>query len=117
MVQSLCKRHRYDLIVKRCKIREHEVGWLAMEVSAQILLFKLLIADRRIDARMGGNIANASLALAEIGCPACFDPSYYRLTYRVCKKGLDHAAKVAQGKRADEGFAKLVDDGNTPTTT
>lgn len=103
VIPQMCERHRYDFLARRMKLGPDDLR-LAIEVTVQLLLFRIVAADSRILARSEGDANNLSLVLGELGCMACFDPKAYRLAYRCCQKGLEHAALVANGKIADEGF-------------
>jgi hypothetical protein len=103
VVPVTCERHRYDFLARRMKIGTDQPR-LAIEVTLQLLLFRIVVADPRVTGRTEGKADNLSLVLGEIGCMACFDRQAYRLAYRCCQKGLEHAALVANGKLADEGF-------------
>jgi hypothetical protein len=103
VVPVTCERHRYDFLVRRMHIGPEDPR-LAAEVTLQLLLFRLTVADPRIVARAGGDSYNLSLVLAELGCMACWSQAYYRLAYRCCQKGIEHAAAVARGEVAERGF-------------
>jgi predicted TIM-barrel fold metal-dependent hydrolase len=103
VIPQMCERHRYDFLARRMKIGPDDPR-LAIEVTVQLLLFRIVAADPRIVARAAGEADNLSLVLGELGCMACWDQKAYRLAYRCCQKGLEHAALVANGKLADEGF-------------
>lgn len=106
VVPQMCERHRYDFLARRMKLGPDDMR-LAIEVTVQLLLFRIVVADDRIVARTRGHAEDISLVLGEIGCMACWDWRAYRLAYRCCQKGLEHAALVANGKLADEGFPLL----------
>jgi hypothetical protein len=99
--QPFCARHRADLIGKELRLGPMD-SWIPMEVTAMSLMFTRLTTNKRFRARVdGGGPSDYSLVLAEIGCGPCFFPEGYQDVVRVCKKGLSHAAQVAQGKVKD----------------
>ena len=100
VVPTMCERHRYDLLVRRMKLGPDD-SWMVYDLTMQILLFQAASADPRIHARTGGDSRQLSLVLAEIGCLACWERKYYRKAMVIMRKGIEHAAKVAQGKRHD----------------
>jgi hypothetical protein len=103
VVPITCERHRYDFLVRRMHIGPNDPR-IAAEVTLSLLLFRLTVSDPRIVARADGDSYNLSLVLAELGCMACWSQEYYRRAYRCCQKGIEHAAAVARGDKAEQGF-------------
>ena len=102
MLQPICNRHGAALM-HALKLRESD-PWLAHYVTAQILLFGMATADARIHKR-APELGDMSVVLAEIGCLACFLPGSMARVIRIFGRGgLDHAAKVAQGKATDPEY-------------
>lgn len=68
---SLCATHRW-LLVSQAGFRPKD-PWIALEIAAQVALFQACSADKRIHARLGGDI----MRIGEIGCMACMKPDAF----------------------------------------
>jgi hypothetical protein len=102
MAQPLCDYCQHDLIVHRLRIPP-EGPWRVAFIAAQILLFTWATTNPTIRARLGAEWgpSDLSLALAEVGCPACYDGEAVDHVSLVLRKGIDHALQVGTRKASD----------------
>jgi hypothetical protein len=99
-VPPICQKHFRDMIVEKLKIPPSG-PWQVAAVTANLLLFQAATADDRIWKQAEGKQENLSDILGRIGCLACWSEDSYDRMILVQKKGLSHAAQVAQGKAID----------------
>lgn len=102
MGQPLCDYCQHDLIVHRLRIPP-EGPWRVAFVAAQILLFTWATTNPAIRARLGAawGPSDLSLALAEVGCPGCYDGEAFDHVSLVLRKGIEHALQVGTNKASD----------------
>lgn len=101
LVETLCDKHRRDLLVRRLKVPESG-PWMATELTVQLLLVGRIMGMPSIVKRAEGDGRNLPLIIAEIGCLACFDRRGYTMAAELIRdRGLDVAAKVAQREVTD----------------
>lgn len=81
--------------------------WRVAIVVSQVLIFQQITARKDFMARCDRKIENATLILAEYGCPGCAFPEELLRVGRIMVKGLDHAAAVSQGKVKDPEHPNL----------
>lgn len=101
-LQPMCNEHDVET-VERLRVGP-EGPWRATLVTMQLLLFRAMMADERIQRRTGGDAAVISLVLAELGCPCCARRADFRRALVVMRKGLAHASAVARGDLYDPDF-------------
>jgi hypothetical protein len=112
---SLCERCRHDVVVNELGYARADTGWMTAEVTYQLLLFQRVAARDDIREQCGadpraGTPAEAVALSEAIGsyCLRCLYPAEARLALIVSRKGVPHAAQVAQGKIDDPDHLPLT---------
>jgi hypothetical protein len=86
IVPDMCQRHQYDLIITRLEIPEHG-QWQEAYAATQRLLLHFVLEDGQLKWQSGYRTMKLNLALAAIGCLACYRPADYERALRIVREG------------------------------
>jgi len=115
MIPSLCETHKRK-VVHGLGIPAHG-PWMVAVVTAQILLFQFATLDKEVWDAAEGDTAKLSRVLAGYGCLACKYYKGFGKAMVILRKGVSHAAQVAQGKICDPDWIDLTPKQTPPDET